>query len=679
MNVNRQNRSRAACAPDPGEYASAAMQTLQCFAGSLQDHANLAKIRNKLQDIPKRWMTRADDGEDYLLGNVSGDYNYHFTFKLEGGGFFQTGVLVASAENAPGGLPVPLRCKWRRRIGDMPVEIPSVTSNMYQISADDVGTDICVEASPADMDDGQVGMALGEIGPFELDPSTRRSLDNALGTGGNRFVVSQSTAPADRSSLRQDMAVVVANDSVKVSQIQLGADNRNRETICEYSPDYPKVIIHPLDTCKFQLIMNETRAYHLQAQSRTARDLIALTIRCFHAKKYLSTASVLQELFPVHAIGAPAAPAAIEGDSHLDECILLERLTKELNRAMHKKDMSEKVLRNTHHEKKQLQAQLEETIRGFGEVINSCEDQLSAGSSSTSAASMEKIQEQFRDQQAQNKVLEGRLRDSRKQLDDALRAKKAASAPGGGGGPNSSPEVVQLREKRDMLKARLHELTSSSGQQRDQADQVHVRELKRLRQDVEELNDEKEGLRTKLRDADNKRQELQENFLYVKNQLDKVHVRHSQTTDGNSPEEKEAKKLTEAAANVGEERSRLSMRLEGVTRELEKEKSYHESSLERLMQANGKLMDEKNRAEKEVQSLSQLYAESVQNVQQGDKEEQSALGRENSDASFLVSAPADQEEISRLQIEVAKVDEALKKKEAENESLKSRIRKLAVA
>lgn len=41
--------------------------------------------------------------------------------------------------------------------------------------------------------------------------------------------------------------------------------------------------------------------------------------------------------------------------------------------------------------------------------------------------------------------------------------------------------------------------------------------------------------------------------------------------------------------------------------------------------------------------------------------------------------PANQEEIRKLQAEVAQVDESLKKKEQENESLKSRIRKLAVA
>merc|ERR1719247_1160899 len=184
------------------------------------------------------------------------------------------------------------------------------------------------------------------------------------------------------------------------------AEGKNRESVAEYSPDFPKVIIHPLDTLKFQLIMSENRTLHLQAQSRTQRDLIALTVRCFHARKYLPTAGILQELFPVHAMGpgsgAPA-PAQGGGDSHLDECILLERLTKELNRAMQQKDTSEKVLRNTHHEKKQLQAQLEETIRGFTEVISGGEDQLDRDPAAASSAPLPKLQEQYREAQAQNK------------------------------------------------------------------------------------------------------------------------------------------------------------------------------------------------------------------------------------------------------------------------------------
>ncbi|CAK0809581.1 unnamed protein product [Prorocentrum cordatum] len=107
------------------------MQTVQCFATG--NRSNLQRLRDNLQDLPKRWLQpRSDSQEDVFLGNVQGECNYRFTFRLEGGGFFQTGVLVASAETFQGGLPVPLRCKWKRKVGDLPVDIPGVTSNMYQ-------------------------------------------------------------------------------------------------------------------------------------------------------------------------------------------------------------------------------------------------------------------------------------------------------------------------------------------------------------------------------------------------------------------------------------------------------------------------------------------------------------------------------------------------------------------
>lgn len=45
----------------------------------------------------------------------------------------------------------------------MPRQIRGVTSNMYQISADDIGTEVLVEAQPADFEDGLFGVALGEL------------------------------------------------------------------------------------------------------------------------------------------------------------------------------------------------------------------------------------------------------------------------------------------------------------------------------------------------------------------------------------------------------------------------------------------------------------------------------------------------------------------------------------
>eukprot|EP00435_Cladocopium_sp_Y103_P032908 s835_g8.t1 len=240
-----------------------------------------------------------------------------------------TGILSLSS--------VPLKCKWRRRVGDLPVEIPGVTSNMYQISADDVGTDISVEAQPADADDGHHGIVVGEIGPFELDPATRRSLDNALGLGGSRFTVMQSKLPGEAATSRQDMSIHVSTEGVRVRSLSSdvaaaqgsGYQNRdNKEIYAEYSPDYPKVIIHPLDTSKFQLVMNEVKTFHLIALSRTSRDLIALTIRCFHAKKFMSTSSILQTVLPVQLPDTAGVMPTM--DARLDASIVLERLAKDM-------------------------------------------------------------------------------------------------------------------------------------------------------------------------------------------------------------------------------------------------------------------------------------------------------------------------------------------------------------
>lgn len=656
------------------------MQTLQCFASSLNDRASLQRLRDSLQEIPKRLLSRLDQPEHYLLGSVSGDYNYHFTFRLEGGGYFQTGVLVASAETHAGGLPVALKCKWRRKIGDLPVEIPGVTSNMYQISADDIGTHICIEAQPADADDGLSGVAIGEIGPFELDPGTRRSLDNALGTGSSRFVASLLRQPGEGGTAgsKQEMAIHATTEGVRIVPLQGGSERSNREVPAEYSMDYPKVLIHPLDTTKFQLIMGDSRSFHLSASSRTSRDLIALTIRCFHARKYISTAQILQDLLPVQPLGphSGATPSPTV-DSRLDACIVLERLTKELNRTMSQKEVSEKVLRNTHHEKNQLQVQLMETISGFTEVIEGLQDQFGDNTSATPALSVERLQSQLREANQQNQSLQGELAMWKQDLEKLQRQRKAAgnSASSAGGGALAA-ELKNLREERLLLQEKMRELSSSSAttQQRDQADQVHANELKRLRQDVEMLHNQKEQLRRQLQDADRERQELQDNFLYVKGQLDKVQMRQAQAAA--NPDAGSAKELArhrQTLEDVSEERNRLAMRMEGLLREVEKEKTYHEQSLERVMTANARLLEEKDKAAKEVQRLSQLYSESVQQLQNT-----SSSGVFRADSITSSSGFVDPDELGRVRAQIAQIDEALQRKEQENESLKNRIRKLAV-
>jgi hypothetical protein len=245
------------------------IHTVQCFAGSLNDYTSLEGLKSKLQDIP-RMLARNDVTENYLLGNVSGDFNYNFTFRLEGGGFFQTGVLVASALT-PGGMPVPLKCRWRRKVDGHPIDIPSVTSNMYQISADDVGTEICVEAQPADMEEGLRGSAFGEIGPFELDPATRRSLDNALGVGTARFTAVSRVSDPDVSEREHVIHVTAERVRIVPADAKGSREDPSKEVSIEYGHDYPKVIIHPLDTSKFNLHMGDGRNFQI-SQPRGQRE-----------------------------------------------------------------------------------------------------------------------------------------------------------------------------------------------------------------------------------------------------------------------------------------------------------------------------------------------------------------------------------------------------------------------
>mmetsp|Transcript_85056 Transcript_85056/g.214333 ORF Transcript_85056/g.214333 Transcript_85056/m.214333 type:complete len:651 (+) Transcript_85056:88-2040(+) len=650
------------------------MQALQVFADSLQDPNTLQRLRENLEALPKRFLSQFEAPRNHLLGSVSGEFNYHFTFRLEGGGFFQTGVLVASAERIQGGLPVPLKCRWKRRVGDIPVEIPGVTSNMYQISADDVGTDIFVEAQPADAEDGLWGRAVGAIGPFELDPATRRSLDNALGAGFARFTASQCR----ENGHQQDLTINVTSDSVRIANAH---GSGGREIACEYTLDLPKVLIHPLDTTKFELVMSDSRTFALSAHSRTARDLIALTVRCFHARKHISSAAILRQLLPVQPMTAGVgAPNPLPPDSRLNSCIILERLIRELNRTMQQKDMSERVLRNTNNEKKELQEQLLETISGFTEVIEGLNDQVTDPSALAASpiVSIERLQEQLRESNASNATLQVDKQNAQNELERLRALNEAARRRSSVDSGAMTEEVKRLMSEKRMLEARLQDTSniSSIAQQQDRLEQVHAKEIKLLRMDVESLHNQKENLIKELRDKDSEREELQQNFFYVKGQLDKVQLKQAQSAANAGDGSRELHKHQQTIDMVGEERSRLSMRLEAILNDAEKAKSYHEQSVERVMKANGRLMEEKDRASREVQRLSQLYADSVKNLQ-SETDRTMTTGAYKSEV--YEGGDVCKEDFDQVRAQLAAAEEALAKREQENESLKSRIRKLAVA
>ena len=69
-------------------------------------------------------------------------------------------------------MPLPVRCKWFRVKEDRAYQIENIYSNVYQLSAEDIGCSIKVEATPIDLDEA-TGTAYGCFGPIEIDQNAR--------------------------------------------------------------------------------------------------------------------------------------------------------------------------------------------------------------------------------------------------------------------------------------------------------------------------------------------------------------------------------------------------------------------------------------------------------------------------------------------------------------------------
>merc|ERR1719387_2550331 len=167
--------------------------------------------------------------------------------------------------------------------------------------------DIAVEVEPTDgaQREGHTGIARGEVGPFELDPVTRLSLKNAICNGGTTFLVQHFRNEDFSDPQPRDLQIHVMQDYVKV--VHPSGERSGREVAAGYVADFPRVVLHPLDTSKFRLELSENpdHVYLFGALSRTNRDLIALMVRCFHARRYVSTSLILGALFQ-----NPATPGA---------------------------------------------------------------------------------------------------------------------------------------------------------------------------------------------------------------------------------------------------------------------------------------------------------------------------------------------------------------------------------
>lgn len=639
------------------------MQALRNLWGG--GDVNFQAISESLREQFWRGAGRSSDGSHHRA-SVSGDHRFHFMMQFEprsdGGGLCQTGVLEAKAftgSDERGALNI--TCQWMRRIGAHVIEIPSITGARYHASADDIGMEIvCRATCPGD---ASVGQAIGVLGPFELDPITRMSLENLLASGASSFPARHCR---DDDPHPRDLQIRVTQDVVKV--VHPGPSHIGSSEVCvPYTADFPKVVLHPIDPCKFTLMLNEEadKTYRFQALSRTSRDLIALLIRCFHSRRYVATTFILSRLFQNPA--TPGAPMTSVQAGDFDIASLAERLAKELNRTVSQLEVVERVVRNANAEKGELQAQLRETIASYTDAIEKLHTQLSNARGGPAA----RLRVQLHEARNMHTNLQLELQEVRQQLaDEEALSRSHAEADGARGPGTAVAEVETLRSEIEQLRLRI---SASEGDQHDQTkrDLTRAEELRRLRADVEMLNSEKEGLEHNNLQADKEKAELIENFIYVKGCLDQLQMASLETPAASPEHERQVAQLKATYSQVVEERNRLAARVDALDRDREKQKQQKESALERLVNANAHLLEERDRLEREKARISELYQRTMGAM--------GALPGASAAPGGDDAARCDPAAFEALTAELAEKRRLLAEREREGESLRQRLRKLAMA
>lgn len=644
------------------------MQAFKDFFGAVsagypESVNTLTGVVRDLPDQVRRTVGVASvDGPGQRNGRVQGDHQFrfdlHFEPRSEGGGLCQTGVLVAAATTAgrdSGGQPMPITCQWKRRIGEHLIDIPGIQGSMYHASADDIGMEIVCLAEPPNSV-GQ-GKAMGVVGPFELDPITRLSLENLISSGGSRFPVRHFRNHDDPHP--RDLQIHVTQDYVKV--VHPGAE-RGSELLVNYTADYPRVVIHPLDTCKFSLELGEAadHIYQFVALSRTSRDLIALLIRCFHARRYIATSLILGSLGQNPA--TPGAPLTSLNKDRFDIHMLIGRLGKELDRNVGMLAQVHRKVRNATAEKKESQEQLRETITSYTDAIEKLHQQLNKAGPDAA------VQWKVHDAKATNSKLQLDLGDLMQRIADEF--------PDGLGQFADEAKQAQASAEEEALKSEIEELRKNIGElagdavNNVQIDTTRSAELTRLRRDVDMLNGEKRELDTNLIESEKEKQDLIDNFLTVKKDLDNLQMASLNSSSASPETERHLASLRVKHDEALAERNRIAARLEAVDRDREKQKQQREATLERVMVQNTKLLEDRDRIEKEKGRVSELYQATMGAM--GALSEAAAPGASpGADAGGAVS-------VEVLREELRQKTELLAKREQESESLRSRLRKLAM-
>jgi len=584
---------------------------------------------------------------DTLYGTVRGDHSFNFTLQCQGGVMHQTAILMAKATDDAGGS-LGLRCTWSRKVGGEWLEIPGEDDQNYQVSADDVGTSVRVDAYCTTA--GWSGKARGELGPFELDPSTARSLDNVIGAEGSKFPV--RFHQSGDSSGGSDLVVHVMADEVKVQQHNSASA---KEKTARYSADYPRVTMTPKDTVRFDLELRPSRVFQLSALSRTSRDLIALAVRAFHARRFVATSFVLQQMHQDPS--DPGRAPTRERSAIIDLNGLVLGGSSQLRFALEQSTVSRGSLLKQQNEMASVSAQLEDTISSYSKMIANLQASLGDGGPGVPP---ELLKQRVSQAQTASATLAGELAQVKNQIEVEADAGPDDDDMDGPGGPRvrggGDPAAQTLRNEAQALTAMLRErerdveaFRNRASASSSSADGPERAAVERTQQELTTLQEQRRSLMARLEVAQ---------------------------ASGSAPSpavEQVVRRLQQELEQAAGERVAMARRADQLSKELEKSKSNQEGTMQRLMAANARLLEEKEKLEREIKQVSELYDSTVRQLGVG-----GLTGSALPSVQMHANVHA-QHQISQLEQQLAARQQSLTALQQEQENMKRRIRSLATA
>ncbi|KAF7455992.1 putative coiled coil protein [Cryptosporidium felis] len=297
------------------------------------------------------------------------------------------------------------RIRWRRRMGSVLVDIPEKDSGtLHHLTADDVGTIILIEIVPKEEPENTLNVTYAEVGPIEIDESTKTALSKSLKLGLVRFPVrilreeldspmeSRERRKADRENSHATKDILaVSSDDVKVIKNGMSCSNSNLDKKVEWSAKYfggnMSVQLDHSSAQELTLCAGydvHKQKIRIQTTSRNARDIAALTIRCLNIRHSVSLEAIIENgvsWMPGNPGKEASQGSEISENKKMSILAYIGRLEEEVGSLGNSRARLAEDKKRLQDEKAILENEIAETISAYQEIISQHQQERTAEAS----------------------------------------------------------------------------------------------------------------------------------------------------------------------------------------------------------------------------------------------------------------------------------------------------------